>query len=161
MSSAHSRMRCGEFRTTYQADMTIFPTPLARRVAVVSVLALLLAPLGLDAYYLNLLIQIGYYGIAALGLNIVVGFTGQISLGHGAFYAIGAYTAAILSVNFGTGFLVDLAVAKLGPLAAEMKKLTQDPVYIDSVLAEGSARAQAIAAETMKAVKDIVGFIRH
>jgi tryptophanyl-tRNA synthetase len=57
--------------------------------------------------------------------------------------------------------LVDLAVAKLGPIGAEMKKLTQDPVYIDTVLAEGSARAQAIAAETMKAVKDIVGFVRR
>jgi tryptophanyl-tRNA synthetase len=57
--------------------------------------------------------------------------------------------------------LVDLAVAKLGPIGAEMKKLTQDPVYIDSVLAEGAQRAQAIAAETMKAVKDIVGFVRR
>jgi tryptophanyl-tRNA synthetase len=37
----------------------------------------------------------------------------------------------------------------------------EDPVYIDSVLAEGSQRAQAIAAETMKAVKDIVGFVRR
>jgi tryptophanyl-tRNA synthetase len=57
--------------------------------------------------------------------------------------------------------LVDLAVAKLGPIGAEMKKLVQDPVYIDSVLADGSQRARAIAAETMKAVKDIVGFVRH
>jgi len=57
--------------------------------------------------------------------------------------------------------LVDLAVAKLGPIGAEMKKLVQDPVYIDSVLADGSQRAQAIAAETMKAVKDIVGFVRR
>jgi tryptophanyl-tRNA synthetase len=57
--------------------------------------------------------------------------------------------------------LVDLAVAKLGPIGAEMKKLVQDPVYIDKVLANGSDRAQAIAADTMKAVKDIVGFIRH
>ena len=57
--------------------------------------------------------------------------------------------------------LADLAVAKLGPIGAEMKKLVQDPVYIDSVLAEGSQRAQAIAAETMKAVKDIVGFVHH
>jgi len=57
--------------------------------------------------------------------------------------------------------LVDLAVAKLGPIGAEMKKLVQDPVYIDSVLAEGSQRAQVIAAETMKAVKDIVGFVRR
>ena len=56
--------------------------------------------------------------------------------------------------------LADLAVAKLSPIAGEMKRLTQDAGYIDSVLAEGSARAQAIAEETMKAVKDIVGFVR-
>jgi tryptophanyl-tRNA synthetase len=57
--------------------------------------------------------------------------------------------------------LVELAVAKLGPIAAEMKRLLQDPASIDAVLADGSVRAQAIAGETMKAVKDIVGFIRR
>src|SRR6478609_4775635 len=79
----------------------------------------------------------------------------------------GASKAQVLSEfgggQFSTfkGALVDLAVAKLGPIGAEMKRLTQDPVYIDSILAAGSARAQAIAAETMKAVKDIVGFVRR
>ena len=57
--------------------------------------------------------------------------------------------------------LVDLSVAKLGPIGAEMKRLVQDTAHIDSVLADGSTRAQAIAAETMKAVKDIVGFVRR
>ena len=57
--------------------------------------------------------------------------------------------------------LVDLSVAKLGPIGSEMKKLVQDPVYIDSILADGSQRASAIAGETMKAVKDIVGFVRR
>ena len=57
--------------------------------------------------------------------------------------------------------LTDLLVAKLGPITAEMRRLVADPAYIDSILADGSARAQAIAAETMKAVKDIVGFIRR
>jgi tryptophanyl-tRNA synthetase len=57
--------------------------------------------------------------------------------------------------------LVDLAVAKLGPIGAEMKRLVGDPAYIDSVLADGSVRAQAIASETMTAVKDIVGFVRR
>ena len=57
--------------------------------------------------------------------------------------------------------LVDLAVAKLGPIGGEMKKLVADPAYIDSVLAKGSERASAMAAETMKAVKDIVGFVRR
>jgi tryptophanyl-tRNA synthetase len=57
--------------------------------------------------------------------------------------------------------LVDVSVAKLGPIGAEMKRLVQDPAYIDSVLADGSDRARAIASETINAVKDIVGFIRH
>jgi tryptophanyl-tRNA synthetase len=56
--------------------------------------------------------------------------------------------------------LVELAVAKLGPIGAEMKRLMQDTAYIDSVLADGTARARSLAAETIKAVKDIVGFIR-
>src|SRR6202790_1520717 len=55
--------------------------------------------------------------------------------------------------------LVDLAVAKLSPIAAEMKRLTQDQAYVDQVLSDGADRARAIASETMKAVKDIVGFI--
>jgi tryptophanyl-tRNA synthetase len=57
--------------------------------------------------------------------------------------------------------LVDISVAKLSPIAAEMKRLVQDPGYIDSVLADGADRAGAIASETIKAVKDILGFIRH
>ncbi len=57
--------------------------------------------------------------------------------------------------------LVDVAVARLGPINAEMKRLVADPVYIDLVLADGAARAQVLAADTMKAVKDIVGLVRR
>jgi tryptophanyl-tRNA synthetase len=57
--------------------------------------------------------------------------------------------------------LSDLLVAKLAPITAEMRRLKDDTAYIDSVLADGSARAQALAAETMKAVKDIVGLVRR
>ena len=56
--------------------------------------------------------------------------------------------------------LADLLIAKFSPITAEMRRIQQDPAYIDSVLAEGSARASVLAAETMKAVKDIVGFVR-
>lgn len=55
--------------------------------------------------------------------------------------------------------LVDLAVAALGPIGGEMKRLVQDHAYIDAVLADGSQRASAIAGKTMKAVKEIVGFV--
>ena len=57
--------------------------------------------------------------------------------------------------------LVDLAVAKLSPITTEMKRIVTDSAYIDAVLADGSARAQKIAAETMGPVKDIVGLIRR
>ncbi len=57
--------------------------------------------------------------------------------------------------------LVDLAVAKLSPITAEMKRIVADAAYIDAVLADGSARAQKIAAATMGPVKDIVGLIRR
>lgn len=57
--------------------------------------------------------------------------------------------------------LVDLSVAKLGPVGAEMKKLTADPAYIDSVLADGSERASKIARANMDSVKDILGFVRR
>ncbi|MDE2361647.1 MAG: tryptophan--tRNA ligase [Hyphomicrobiales bacterium] len=56
--------------------------------------------------------------------------------------------------------LVDLAVAKLGPVGAEMKRLQADTGHIDGVLRDGAARASAIARKNMTAVKDIVGFVR-
>ena len=56
--------------------------------------------------------------------------------------------------------LVDLAVAKLGPIGAEMKRIQGDTAYIDAVLKDGSDRARVLAAETMTSVKDILGFVR-
>jgi tryptophanyl-tRNA synthetase len=57
--------------------------------------------------------------------------------------------------------LVDLAVAAIGPIGAEMRRLKSDPAYIDAVLVDGAERASVMARETMDAVKDIVGFVRR
>jgi len=57
--------------------------------------------------------------------------------------------------------LVDLAVAKLGPIGAEMQRLMQDPAHIDAVLADGAGRAEVLANATLNDVKDIVGFVRR
>ena len=54
-------------------------------------------------YILN---TIGIAAIAAIGLNILIGYTGQISLGHGAFFGVGAYAAAILATRLGVGFYI-------------------------------------------------------
>ncbi len=56
--------------------------------------------------------------------------------------------------------LAELAIDKLGPISAEMRRLMDNPDHIDSVLADGAQRADAIAAPNMDAVKDIVGLLR-
>lgn len=68
-----------------------------RRVAVAALLvAACLLPFGVSGYVLFQLTMVLIYALALLGLNLLTGFNGQISLGHGAFYAIGGYTTAIL-----------------------------------------------------------------
>src|SRR5271157_6242420 len=103
-----------------------------RNVVVAALLWLVvtLAPaFSLSDYHLFQLTMVVVYAIAMLGLNILTGFNGQISLGHGAFYAIGAYTAAILldktgipywatvpiagSICLGAGFLFGLPALRL------------------------------------------------
>jgi branched-chain amino acid transport system permease protein len=91
----------GDFRTSYAADTTIFPTATSRKAMIAGIVLICFAPFVLNEYTLSLLIQIGIFGIAALGLNIVVGFTGQISIGHAAFFGLGAFTSAYLSNRFG------------------------------------------------------------
>src|SRR5436189_277815 len=87
----------GDFRTSYAADTTIFPTSASRNAAIVGALLICFAPLVFTEYWLSISIQIGIFAIAALGLNILVGFTGQISIGHAAFFLLGAFTSAYIS----------------------------------------------------------------
>lgn len=54
----------------------------------------------IDSYKLRLIRQIGIFVIAALGLNLIIGFTGQFTMGHAAFMSIGAYSSAIMTKNF-------------------------------------------------------------
>ena len=86
----------GDFRTSYREDTTIFPTRMSRYALWLGIALLCLAPLVLGRYELGLLITIGFSAIAALGLNILVGFTGQISIGHAAFFGFGAFASAWL-----------------------------------------------------------------
>src|SRR5450755_3086569 len=89
----------GDFRTTYAADTTMFPTATSRNFAIAGIALLCFAPQLFSAYWLSVSIQIGIFSIAALGLNVLVGFTGQISIGHAAFFLLGAFTSAYISNN--------------------------------------------------------------
>jgi branched-chain amino acid transport system permease protein len=86
--------------------------PRARIVLVLAaIVAACLLPLVLSNFRLFQFTQVYIYAIALLGLNMLTGYNGQISLGHGAFYAIGAYTGAIMMDQWGIDYGWTLPVA--------------------------------------------------
>ncbi len=94
-------MQSGIFHSTYRADMALRRTH-AEKIRIALFLVFMLAfPLFANRYYLTLANQVGIATIGAIGLNILVGYTGQISLGQGGFMAVGAYTAGLLTARMG------------------------------------------------------------
>ncbi len=87
----------GVFKTSYAADMAVFPLPIARwTVAALAAFFVVLLPLALSEHPLAIANLVLIAVVGALGLNILVGYTGQISIGHAALMSVGAYTAANL-----------------------------------------------------------------
>src|SRR5437870_10925142 len=104
----------GVFKTSYAADMALYPLPIARwAVAAVILLFAVVLPLSLHEYYLSIINLSLIAVVGALGLNILVGYTGQISVGHAAFMSVGAYTAANLAVHLHLPFWVTLPAGGL------------------------------------------------
>jgi branched-chain amino acid transport system permease protein len=105
---------CGNFREHYKQEMTVFTTDFGRLWGGIGFILLMTAiPWLASPYMLYIFNMIGIAAIAAIGLNILIGFTGQISLGHGAFFGVGAYAAAILATRFNLPLLVSIPVAGL------------------------------------------------
>src|SRR5260370_29980209 len=104
----------GVFKTSYAADMALYPLPIAKwAVAAFAGLFIVIAPLALGEYYLSILNLVLIAVVGALGLNIVVGYTGQISIGRGAFMSVGAYTAANLVTHLGAPFWITIPAGGL------------------------------------------------
>src|SRR5690242_5535686 len=85
----------GQFKTTYRADQQIFPIA-QDRIALYVLLAVafvVLPAVASNYWFTNILIPFLIFSLAAIGVNILVGYCGQISLGSGAFMAVGAYAA--------------------------------------------------------------------
>jgi branched-chain amino acid transport system permease protein len=104
----------GVFKTSYASDMALYPLPIARgTVTALLVLFIVIVPLVFGEYYLSIINLVLISIVGALGLNILVGYTGQISIGHGAFMSVGAYTAANLAVRAGLPFWITLPAGGL------------------------------------------------
>ena len=81
-------------------------------LAVLGIVALLLFPFVITSpYYVHLVATIAIFAIVALGLDIVFGYTGEVSLGHSALFGIGAYTSGVLAFQLGIGFLPSIPFA--------------------------------------------------
>src|SRR3954452_8878758 len=94
--------------------MALYPLPIAKwTVIALAALFVVVIPLLVHEYYLSILNLIFIAIVGALGLNILVGYTGQISIGHGAFMSVGAYTAANLAVKLGLPFWLTLPAGGL------------------------------------------------
>ena len=106
-------MNSGIFHSTYKADMALRHTHLEKARWVIFGIFMLVFPFTANRYFLTLANQIGIATIGAIGLNILVGYTGQISLGQGGFMAVGAYTAAILTINMGMPWWASTIIACL------------------------------------------------
>jgi len=101
------------FKVSYRSDMALFQTWWVKAWLAIFVIAMIAMPFFLSRYHLSILNEMGIAVIGALGLNLLIGYTGQISLGHGAFVAIGAYTSALLTGSLNVPFVVSLPCSGL------------------------------------------------
>src|SRR5881394_742463 len=151
----------GVFKTSYAADMALYPLPIAKwAVAAFAGLFIVIVPLTLGEYYISILNLILIACVGALGLNILVGYTGQISIGHGAFMSVGAYTAANLVTQLHAPFWITIPAG--GVMAALIGAIVGIPsLRIKGIyLAIATLAAQLIIEWTINHVPAISGGVQ-
>src|SRR5947209_6214931 len=90
----------------------VIAKPITRHLLIAAAIAVaLVIPFVLKSFFVFQLTLVMIYGLAILGLNLLTGYNGQFSLGHSAFYGIGAYAAAILMHNYEVGYIWTLPAA--------------------------------------------------
>lgn len=142
------------FKTDYQQDVRLFKHGGQVFWYGLLLAALLVAPWLLPDYYVSQLVFIWIYAIAAIGLMILVGFTGQVSLGHAAFLAMGAYTEAYLQQHgwpFALSLTFSALVAGITGIIVGLPALRVKGMYLaiatlafGFIVEEGIARAESI-----------------
>jgi branched-chain amino acid transport system permease protein len=103
--------------TRYEDDLSLFPTRWNKIALLLAVVALIAVPFVADRYWLDVVNLTAVYVVGAVALVILTGFTGQISLGHAGFLAVGAYCAAVLGNHLGVPFWLVIPAAGLSAAA--------------------------------------------
>jgi len=107
---------CGTFDRTYFQAKEIYRTPLRKTLLALLIVGMYLLPFLTGDYGISILTLICAFTIGMLGLQIITGYCGQISIGHAAFMGVGMYTVGILQRHFGLNFWVCLPLAGLVPM---------------------------------------------
>jgi branched-chain amino acid transport system permease protein len=104
---------CGIFSRNYRDELRVFRTRSSLGLFVGFLIMVALIPLFATYYWLTLINFLLIFIVNTLGMNILLGYAGQVNLGHAAFMGMGAYTSAILTGEAGLPFLVSLPLAGL------------------------------------------------
>jgi branched-chain amino acid transport system permease protein len=116
--------------TTYERDLRLFPSLASKIGVALLVLVWLVLPMNLTDYQLLVLVFAGIAAIGGIGLNLLTGYTGQVSLGHAFFLGVGAYTAAYVGDQHdlpvfvwlpAAALLAGLIGAVIGPFALRLR----------------------------------------
>jgi branched-chain amino acid transport system permease protein len=121
------------FKTTYDQDIRLFQHGGQTFWYGLLALGLLAAPAFVSEYYLSQLTFICIYGMVGVGLMLLTGYTGQVSLGHAAFLAVGAYTEAVLQaqgVPFGLSIAAAAVLAGLAGIVVGLPALRLTGIYL-------------------------------
>jgi len=104
-------IECGEFRVNYKQDMAIYKIPRVRNRVLLILAFFFIFPLWASPYYVSVATMAAIASIGAIGLNILTGYTGLISIGVGAFLGVGGYASAIITTKLGIPFWIALPLA--------------------------------------------------
>ncbi|MGH9187994.1 MAG: branched-chain amino acid ABC transporter permease [Acidimicrobiales bacterium] len=107
------RSRNARMVADYRDDLRLFPSLLSKLGIAALVLVWVQAPLNLSDYQLTVLGYAGVAAIGAIGLNLLTGYTGQVSLGHGFFIAVGSYSVAYFGSERGLPLVAWLPIAAI------------------------------------------------
>ena len=104
---------CGEYHQNYREDHAWWQTKFIKGKMILLMIVLFWGiPYVADSYWISVCNQVGYTVLGALGVQLLIGFCGQVTLGHAAFLAVGAYTSTLLILEFPwPKFLLDLGLA--------------------------------------------------
>lgn len=113
MAAIVQRLRRPPLTTDYANELKLFPSWASRLAMVGLLVVFLLLPNLLEDFWLGVLVRAGIFAIGAIGLNLLTGYTGQVSLGHAFFLAVGAYTWAHFGAELGWSLVLWLPLSAL------------------------------------------------